>query len=259
MRIEAAAQPTAMPSYSPGMRFATWNMERLNRGSRAAADYDGHLMELKAEVIVVTEPGPGFRERHPRALVAPESRLGSKKPESWVAILADSLEAVSLDIPYKHLAVAGTTTIQGQSILVYGSILPWLSARSQAYDVYGSTYRPFIDVFTSALGQQVSDLRRLRAQYPDHHLIWAGDFNHTLAPPFVNNQASAMIKDALRGLGLRAFNATAPHREPGWHTIDFLCGPQHFVDQIAETACPELKGKALSDHRSYVVEIDVPD
>jgi hypothetical protein len=241
------------------MRIATWNMGRLKRGNRAASAYDGHLRELRADVTVVTEPGPGFGERHPTALVAPVLRMGSKKPEAWVAILGSSLEAVSLEIPYKHLAVAGTTTIEGQRILIYGSVLPSLNARRLAYDVYGSTDHPFIDVFTTAIGQQVGDMRRLQALYPDHLPIWAGDFNHTIVPPFVSIQASAMIESALKGLGLRAYNATAPHREPEWHTIDLLCGPEHLVCGDPESSYPETKGTALSDRRAYAVEIELPN
>ena len=263
LRIEVTAHAVgwarAATSYGLTMRIATWNMERLKKGNRAASAYDEHLRELRADVTVVTEPGSGFGERHPTALVAPELRLGSKKPEAWVAILGSSLDAASLEIPYKHLAVAGTTTIEGQRILIYGSVLPWLSARRHAYDVYGSTDRPFIDVFTTAIGQQVGDMRRLQALYPDHLPIWAGDFNHTIVPPFVSIQASAMIESALKGLGLRAYNATAPHREPEWHTIDLLCGPEHWVCGDTESSYPEYKGTALSDHRAYAVEIELPD
>jgi hypothetical protein len=150
------------------------------------------------------------------------------------------------------------TSREGVDVLVYGSILPWLSARPQASDVYGSTYRPFIDVFTSALAQQVADMRRLQASYPNHVLIWAGDFNHTLEPPFISIEASRMIESALQGLGLCAFNATSPHREHGWHALDLICAPESLLCKSSESFCPEFKGSPLSDHRSYVVELVMP-
>jgi hypothetical protein len=239
------------------VRIATWNLERGKRGARRSGAYDDQLHALQADVVVVTEPGPGFADRHPGAVTAPPLRQGSKKPEVWVAILGDALKPVAMEIPYKHLAVAATTILDGRDVVVYGSVLPWLSARAQASDVYGSTFRPFLEVFTSALGQQVEDMRRLRAAHPGHALLWAGDFNHPLVAPHVHDEASAMLESALRGMGLRAYNASEPHREPGWHALDLICGPLDATCRATTSSYPVHGGKPLSDHRAYVVELEV--
>jgi hypothetical protein len=129
-----------------------------------------------------------------------------------VAIVGTSLQAVDLDIDYRHLAVACRTVLDETSVVVYGSVLPWLSARTHAPDVYGDLPRPFIEIFATVLGEQVEDMRELRLRYPDEALVWAGDFNHTLMGRALQREASAMLQRAVEDLGLKVTNAAAPHR-----------------------------------------------
>ena len=153
------------------MRIGNWNLERCCRGARWNVAYAEVLDAMRSDVTVVTEPGPGFRDRYGSALLSPEDRPNAKGSEAWVA-LGHSLEAVTLEIDYRHLAVAGRTLSDGTGVLIYGSVLPWLSARTHAPDVYGPSERPFIDVFETALNGQVADMRELRSHYPSDSLVW---------------------------------------------------------------------------------------
>ncbi len=237
------------------MRIGTWNLERLRRGVRYSDAYDTALAAMEVDLLIVTEPGPGFRERHPGAHLSPEERPNSVGEEAWVAILGSSLETVSLDINYRHLAVASRTVSDGTNVVVYGSILPWLSARTQAPDVYGSSGRPFIEVFETALREQAEDMTELRRRYPDDALVWAGDFNHPLMGHPLSREASTQLKSAIDSLGLKATNADAAHPKAGMNALDLICVEQGWTCTGVETDFPMFGGCALSDHCSYVSEV----
>ena len=111
------------------MRIGTWNIERMGRGQKFAEQYKAKLESLNTDILVVTEPGPHFRDLFPEALMSPEDRPGRESPEAWVAIIGDNLEAITPEIQYSRLAVAARAEIDGQYVIVYGSVLPWNSAQ----------------------------------------------------------------------------------------------------------------------------------
>ncbi|MGB8196600.1 MAG: hypothetical protein WCF25_06310 [Acidimicrobiales bacterium] len=233
------------------MRIATCNLQRVKWGSKRSTHVDAELHTLRADVTVVTEPGPGFIDQHPSSLVSPMHRAVG---ESWVAIEGPKLAPVNLEIAYERLAVAGRTTLDGTSVLIYGSVLPWNAARSQAPDVFGEGRRDFIEIFETALEEQMADMAALQSAYPENHLIWAGDFNQTLVGHPLNKDASEMLRRAIEKLGLKAMNADAPHLKEGMNAIDLICVEATWSCVSVETY-PKSDGRALSDHRWYVVEV----
>ena len=237
------------------MRIGTWNIERMGRGQKLADSYGTELKQLKADVVVVTEPGPGFHDLFPEAVMAPENRPGRKPPEAWVAIIGENLEAITPEIPYSRLAVAARTVIDGQSVIVYGSVLPWNSAQHHAPDVYGDEKRPFMEIFERALDEQVGDMEALRRRYPQEALIWAGDFNHTLEGRALSRGASELLRDAISKLGLEAVNADSPHRAEGMKSLDLICVESSWTCSGIDFDYPEPDGRPLSDHRWYVAEV----
>jgi len=210
---------------------------------------------MKSNVIVVTEPGPRFRDRHGSVLLSPVERPNAKGPEAWVGILGHSLETVTLEIDYRRLAVAGRTVLDGTGVLIYGSVLPWLSARTHAPDVYGQSSRPFIDVFETALNEQVAEMSELRSRYPSDALVWAGDFNHTLTDRPVSRKARDLLRTALTELGLKAVNASSPHRMAGMSALDLICVDEAWKCAPVEDGYPLYGDQPLSDHRWYVAEV----
>jgi len=237
------------------MRIGTWNIERMGRGQKFAEQYKPKLESLNTDVLVVTEPGPGFHTLFPEAVMSPENRPSRKPPEAWVAIIGDNLEAITPEIQYSRLAVAARAEIDGQGVIVYGSVLPWNSAQHHAPDVYGNEKRPFMEIFEQALNEQVGDMEELRRRYPQDALIWAGDFNHTLEGRALSRGASELLRNAISGLGLTAVNAGSSHRAAGMNSLDLICVDSSWTCLTVETDYPNVEGRPLSDHCWYVADL----
>jgi len=227
----------------------------MGRGQKFAEQYKANLESLNTDVLVVTEPGPQFLDLFPEALMSPDDRRGRKSPEAWVAIVGKNLEAVMPDLSYTRLAVAARAEIDGQGVIVYGSVLPWNSAQHHAPDVYGNEKRPFMEIFEKALNEQVGDMEKLRNRYPQDALIWAGDFNHTLEGRALSRGASELLRNAISGLGLKAVNADSPHRAEGMNSLDLICVESSWTCSKVESEYAEFEGRPLSDHRWYVAEV----
>lgn len=210
---------------------------------------------MRADLIIVTEPGPGFRERHQLAHLSPEQRASRTGREAWVGICGPALKSVSLDIDYRHLAVASRAVLDETKVVIYGSVLPWVSARMHAPDVYGESKQSFIEIFESAMSEQVADMLELRSRYPDHSLVWAGDFNHTLTGRPLSRRASELLRNAIDELDLAAVNASSPHRMEGMSSLDLICVDKAWTCETVDSGYPLLGGRPLSDHRWYVAQV----
>jgi len=240
------------------MRIATWNIERRARGIAIDEYYDRAIRDLDADVAVITEPGPHFTRRHPEAVMSPGGRPDTGDDESWIAVLGSGIQPLHTDrIPYRRLAVAASKDVSGQQVAIYGSVLPWNAARSQARDVYGEQPRHFKDVFDLAIEEQVQDVLRLQEQFGHLCVFWAGDFNHPLVGPLrgFSGHARARIDEALQTLGMIALNRTSGHAKSGVFAIDLICGPSSLNHGTPEDSYPFAKGRSLSDHRAYVIDV----
>lgn len=242
------------------MRIGTTNLQRIRQGTRRADCCFEALSGLNVDLLIVTEPGPGFRARFPKLVVSPERRTDGEREEAWVAIVGNGIDSieVSLEIEYKHLAVAYRTVLDGRQTIIYGSVLPWLSARTHAPDVYGNEYRTFVEVFDKALGEQANDIERLRARCPADALIWAGDFNHTLDGRPLSRQASSMLAVAIDELGHIAVNKKSPHRKEGLSALNLICVEKSWTPFQVEFFDPVFNNRTLSDHSWYVISVSTP-
>ncbi len=88
-------------------------------------------------------------------------------------------------------------------------------------------------------------------------MIWAGDFNQTVAGPLWGGSAErrTMLEGALRSLGLAAWNGSAAHATAGMCAVDLICGP---ADQriVAQGRLAPCRGEVvMSDHAGYWVDI----
>jgi endonuclease/exonuclease/phosphatase family metal-dependent hydrolase len=240
------------------LRIGTWNLERRIPGRSNLDDYDVVLKGLGADVVVITEPGAHFVDQYPSAVVAPPKRGDVSGNESWVAILVPEGARTDIDdVPYERLAASAVFEWEGRSLAVYGSVLPWNAALSQAHDVYGEDDRLFDDVFGKALREQSDDVQQLQAQYGVDNVIWAGDFNHPLEGPLngFSTFARTAIQSELDKLGLVATNRDAPHRIEGVMAIDLICVPATWNIGAVEDWPPTSAHGAISDHRAYVVSV----
>jgi len=240
------------------MRIATWNMERQARGPTFEEHYDHAIRDLAADVTVITEPGPHFTLRYPKAVMSPNERSCTGDEESWIAVLGNGLQVLHAEeIPYRYLAVAASKDISGRRIAIYGSVLPWNAGRSQAPDVYGTQPRTFNEVFDLALQEQIQNIETLQNEFGRHNVFWVGDFNHPLEGPLrgFSRHARTRIDEALQTLGMTAFNRTSRHAKSGLCAIDLICGPSTLDYGIVEDSYPVAKGNPLSDHQAYVVDV----
>lgn len=234
------------------MRLATWNLERGGRSKRARALQEEVLEELAADVLVLTEPGPSYESGRAGVVVSsPRTRC-----EPWVAIVGPSVAPVALEIPYERLAVAATAKVDACAVLVYGSVLPWNGIRVHAPDVVraGETVD---DVFARLVREQVADMTRLVEEHPEHVLVWAGDFNQSLAGPTHGGSEvrRRLLREALEALDLEAWNADTAHACEGGRAIDLLCGRRDLCVTRSGRIDPVRDGVVMSDHAGYWVDI----
>lgn len=238
------------------MRVATWNLAGRKNPAVISAQID-EMERWQADIYVITEPTKGL-------VIGglPKVESGLRSPggiaERWVSIHGPQARDVPLPCPLSRMAAAAEVTVNGRSVVVYGSVLPWGSAHKTERDASmpGDTYA---SMFRRLLREQAHDVAVLQAYHPSSTVIWAGDFNQTLAGAYVvgakaNRQA---LSSELDRLGLAAWNAEAPHLKDGACTIDLICGPAQLEAMCHEPYRPRLNGKALSDHAGYVVEVDV--
>jgi hypothetical protein len=159
------------------------------------------------------------------------------------------------------MAAAATAEVDGVDFLVYGSVLPWRAASSQAMDIFDLPEKgvPTTAIYGAWLTAQLRDIWKLGGIYPEHQLLWLGDFNVPVIPPFDHRlpTGSKMVTDAVRNLGLRVYNAEAPHRLPDLHTIDLICGPETMVMKTCESIGDTTTQHRLSDHRLCYVDVDL--
>ncbi len=174
-----------------------------------------------------------------------------------MSIEADGIEPTDLLAPpFRRMAAASRTEIDGEYVVLYGSVLPWSSARTQA------PYLAFPDksakeLFARVLNEQVSWETALQARYPGEIVIWAGDFNQVLDGPVrVGSIAGrALLLEALDELGLTAWNAKTAHALDGLSAIDFICSQRLPTPAVIAPIDALVDGHTLSDHCGYLIEL----
>jgi endonuclease/exonuclease/phosphatase family metal-dependent hydrolase len=229
------------------MRIATWNLQRGGPSHAARVAQERRLRDLRADILVLTEP-PASYQPGPGVVTSQGRRPDGKGDERWLAIVGPSVEPVTLAIPFERMAVAATALVTGVPLLLYGSVLPWGSVDRDAPELLrdGETA---LDAFLRVLREQTEDIAELRRRHPDHVLVWAGDFNQTLAGP--NHGGSAARREALQRaldeLGLVAWNAAADGTD-GLHAIDLICGPREITIARQGRIDPMLGGVTMTDH-----------
>jgi endonuclease/exonuclease/phosphatase family metal-dependent hydrolase len=213
-----------------GMRIGTWNVdarwdrrhERLVTGQVC----DVWLLTETPSTLVV----PGFRGR----VTAGRMSRG----QHWAAVFARDL--VAADEPDVATAAA-----QVGEVTLWSSILPWPSCGPQA---------PWA-------GERHDDrvrtaLRGLESRRPEGHLIWGGDWNHSLAGRVLGSRdgRESIIRFA-DDLGLQVPTAALPHRIAGVYCIDHIAVSAGWQVRSAERVSAQAGGRRLSDHDMYVLEI----
>lgn len=154
------------------------------------------------------------------------------------------------------MAVAARATVGGAAVIVYGAVLPWLAVAKHAPDVV----RPGEDsmaAFVRVLAEQVEDIRLRQRMHPNEMVVWAGDFNQTLAGPLWGGSRTRRerLASALTSIGYAAWNEHAPHAMAGMSAVDLVCGPAECLPN-RQGRIDRMRGAVtMSDHAGYWVDI----
>lgn len=240
------------------MRLGLWNVQRGGRGG-AAYEHQVRLLDrLKLDVAVLTEPPAKALTGTGDVVASPADRMGAAGAEAWVAIVGAGVEPLPPACPFERLAVVARYNGRGRMVIVYGCVLPWRAARTQAPEL-GLPGESAGGMFARMLAAQKRDLESLMAAYPDALVVWVGDFNQSLAGPnrVGSNQGRAALNNALDDLGMKAWNADASHARVDLHTIDLICGPTAEAVHRVGRVDPTVDGRRISDHAAYWVDLDV--
>lgn len=236
------------------MRIATWNLDHGGSGPVRAAQ-EKALAEVCADVVVLTEPPPTYRSGS-GVVASPAQRPSRNGNESWVAIVGAGVEPVDIEIPYKRMSAAARVTSGGQSVIVYGSVLPWRGVRAHAPDVVEDG-EDFIGAFLRVLEAQKNDIAALQSR--GESVVWAGDFNQSLggANRVGSSKGRRALQECLDDLGLAAWNGDALHADQDLLTVDLICGPKDLEVAKQGRIDPVRDGVKMSDHAGYWVDLDI--
>ena len=238
------------------MRVATWNLERA-RGAKAEGQCRV-LDEIAPDIAVLTEVTAESWTGVGEVVTSPVCRPSRVGGEAWVAIVGKGATPIEPLPAYDSLGVAARFDGSGESIVVYGTVLPWRAAPRQALDLVraGETAD---DMFQRVLLAQVRQIAALQQLSPGALVLWIGDFNQTLeGPNYGGSRASRRkLHDALSSLGMTAYNSSSQHARPGMCAIDLICGPASRLrsDRPVGDINPIEEGGPLSDHAGYYVDL----
>ena len=227
-----------MTSFDPpwAVRVATWNAE-----ARADAGAVGLLLELHADVLLLTEvhpalslPGYCMTE-----LMEPRMRPGG---QHYAAVaVREGLEMVRLDSP------AVTTAAACVGLVTFVStVLPWVHAPSPPY--VGATQAEQIEHAVSELVPWLGKRGEL---------VWGGDWNHPLRRPLTGFTVRGRdrLAAAAAELGLTVHTEAEfaqPTRAGRSHAID------HIASRHPQRPVKVVEGSPHSTHDAYVVELAFP-
>lgn len=214
------------------VRIGTWNL-----AGRWSDDHADLLDEAACDVWLLTEVKAGT-SLEGYSLHASQASMAAKR--HWATVL--SRRPMSL-LPDPHPASAavriGTTTY-------VSSVLPWRSCSSKPPWV-GENHAVRTE---NAVSELVSNLEDAQS------LVWGGDWNHALTGrEYAGSQGGRRaVLAALDTLGLAAPTTNLPHAIDGLLSIDHVAVPLG-LDATASRIPAERRGKRLSDHDAYIVDL----
>ena len=236
------------------MRIGTWNLERGGKSRRAREAQGFAISDVEADALVLTEPGSDYRAG-PGVVTSPVAREGKRGLEPWVAIVGPNVEPIAYEIPFTRMAAAARCTVGGRTVILYGSVLPWLSVVHHAPELVlpGETA---LRTFVRTLNAQVEDVRQLQTQH-GADVMWAGDFNQSLVGSLEggSRERRKVLKDALVRLGFVAWNEQAAHAQAELCAFDLICGSAAIVEEQQGRIDPRHDGVTMSDHAGYWVDV----
>lgn len=242
------------------MRIGTWNLEECPdtdraRGRAIATWLDGQAVDI----WLLTEVHRDWDPRGGSFVVSP-SRSGSPDVTKRWAGIETRLPAVELRTAddLEHAGEEGLCLARlgdpEQSILVACSVLPWAGVGKY----WAGLPEGLSGKFRHVLDHHVARIAAERRS--GEPLIWGGDFNQPLTPPYwgASRDGAAALREAFDSFGLVALTEKAEHLNGTSFAIDHLAVSRELAsgEEVALVHRPSWERGQLSDHAAYTAQID---
>lgn len=237
------------------VRIATWNLRAGGPGGRAAAGQVARLRQASVDVAVLTEV-PARWQWPPYASLGVPAGPMREGPAAWVGIFARGLRRIDRQPPPERMAAAARVVSEEGEMVIYASVLPWMSAPAQVPHLAAPGGESSAEMFSRVLADQAADVGRLIVDHPRLPVFWVGGFHQSLAGPNRGGTETRrrLLAAALSRLGLVAYNSTAPGSDP---PTDMVCGPRLAVGGTGRI--DPAAGQSLADPAGYWVEVNLGD
>ncbi|WP_374201715.1 endonuclease/exonuclease/phosphatase family protein [Blastococcus sp. KM273129] len=260
-RCAAGGASLVVQSTESTVRIGTYNLRLCPTSSSARGQAIADWMKSQdVDVWLLTEVHRDWTPGDGRFVVAPERGIAPAE-KRW--------SGVETRLPLGDLRTSGDPSHAGEegltlarleldrasSVLVACSVLPWKGA---------GPYWPGLPSGQAAEFRHVLDhhVARISAERLEGEpLVWGGDFNQQLTPPywFTTAEGAEALRAAFDELGLVPLTERAEHLNGTSHAIDHLAVSRDLLagEQIASVHRPEYDGGHLSDHAAYTAEVGV--
>jgi len=245
------------------MKIATWNVSGPRMSRPRANRLRDHLVEVDADILVLTETHPHVSLEPGYRIAASSSdapdRMGA---ERWVTIWVRSgygSEAIETSDP-ERTACAHVSGVGIVDCCVYGLVLPWLGDKR---------HDPLVgfEAFKAALERQQSDWKGLALDHPKALQIVAGDFNQDLLDVghyYGSGDRRKKLEEAIESARLRCQTRRdedpVARQVPGQASVDHICVSMDAgASKTNASIWPQTEDlrHGLSDHFGVAVSLQV--
>lgn len=235
--------------------IATWNLNYLSPNGERAKICRAKLLDIKADVWILTETYQGFKPGEDFCLIA-ESEHASDLADDrrWTAIWARASFVSSQKDTRdpERTACARIVLPNGLPLYLYGTVLPWRGSTWREYKSAGG------HAFSEALAVQKADWLDIRKNDPEALLCVAGDFNQDLLASghyYGSKRERKMLEDAMAQANLTCLTSGASDPVAKLDlqkaTVDhiFLGGNQPILSDVnVHALSPKQQETLLSHH-----------
>ena len=219
------------------------------------------LRRIEADIWVLTEssmllsPGDGYQ-----AVTSRGTDRDGEADERWVTIWSrlPVVEELATADPVRTACVR-LAQPGGGSLVVYGSVLPWLGSKWREHAATDG------QAFAAALAAQAGDWRRIRSEHAGAELCVAGDLNQDLRGRHYYGSGEGRTALARELEDCELLCITGGERDPvdrltGGEraSIDHICFSKNLAQRAtAPSSWPEgsAPAPALSDHFGVWVDV----
>lgn len=240
----------------PTLRIATWNLERPKKNGNVKNQSRLEMLrEIDADLWVLTETHSAITLDGYHCLATPAQPGYHAEGESFAAIWSRWPIRRSIPTFDPHFAACAEINSPLGPLLVFGTIITYANDRG----INGKSRR--WEEHRKSIAAHAADWLRLRAEFPDHLICVAGDFNQSRDGSgwYEDAQSVANLSLALdqaslccvTELDMRAHGLSRA-------TIDHICLSHPLATAVQAVGAWEGKtkdGERMSDHNGIFVEI----